>query len=126
MIEGKEALEERIRDEIALPDIVKRLRKEKQEIEGLYLDNGKQEGMEWSKRATYADLLHALHLPARFDPMKDERLAPYFNRLFDSDPLLSIRKGTPGKERTEFRKRFIAGWHESVHLFWKQVQDQLI
>ena len=125
MIETKETLEERVREEIDTSEIISRLKREQKEFRERYRDFGKRAGLEWSRMAHYADLLHALQHKSRFDLTKDDRLGPYFIGLFETDPLLAQDSNIHAAERIEIRKRFTIGWQESVQQFWEQIQEQL-
>jgi len=59
-IQRKEELQRRIAEDANLVEIVKRLRKEKQEAVARIMDRGIHEGLQWARIAHYDELCYAL------------------------------------------------------------------
>lgn len=125
VIQKKEELEKRVREELDISDVVERLRMEKTEFVDRYRDIGKRAGLEWSKMARYPEILYALRWSPDQDPCKDDQLGAYFSRLFATDPLLACEAPLSLTETTEFREIFTRGWQEAVQIFWNEIKDRV-
>lgn len=126
MIRKKESLKNRLMEEIDLPSIVERLKKEKIEFEANILEKGKLDGFEWSKTAHYRDLQYALTWHPDDDPLKDETLGDYFSHVLEiyREKLASTGKITQDFFRG-FSQKYLKGWKEGVEMFWDEVKDRI-
>ncbi|WP_459923563.1 hypothetical protein [Desulfatiferula olefinivorans] len=126
MIRKKEALRHRINEEIDLASIIDRLKREKMEFENNVVENGKKDGLEWSKTAHYRDIQYALSWHPDDKPDKDERLGDYFSQMLTAySRKLSVTGRQAQKRLNELSRQYLDGWKEGVELFWNEVKDKL-
>ena len=74
IIQKKEALTSKIRNETDLTSIVARLRKEKIDHEFNVTEWGRKDGLEWCKTAHYSEIQYALCWTPHQNPARDEHL----------------------------------------------------
>lgn len=119
VIRRKEELQARLGAEI--PEIIARLRREKEAVEQRWFKEGERLGLEWAKAASYIDLQRVLPQPAEAlaDPGGD--LRDYFSQVVDFER----RRQELADGFEEFRRSFLKGWHAGVEQFWAIVKDQL-
>lgn len=128
MIHKKETLQKKISEEIDLSSVIDRLKREKIEFENNIAENGKKDGVEWSKTAHYTDLQYALNWePANEEnPVKDEKLGDYFSQILNTYKERLASTGRQAQTRlNELSKKYLDGWKEGVELFWDEVKDKL-
>lgn len=126
MIQKKEALTSRIRNEMDFSSIVDRLKKEKLEFEFNITEWGKKDGLEWCKTAHYRELQYALAWSPYKNPDQDKELGDYFSHMFEK---YRKRMTATGKKAQDclngFSEKYLKGWKEGVDLFWNEVKDKL-
>lgn len=128
MIQKKEALQNKISDEIDFASIIDRLKREKMEVENNIVENGKKDGVEWSKTAHYSDIQYALSWEPneKQPPVEDEKLGDYFSQVFRKYRERLAATGRQAQNRlNELTCKYLDGWKEGVELFWNQVKDKL-
>ncbi len=127
MIQKKEALTSRIRNEIDFSSIVDRLKKEKNDYELNITECGKKDGLEWCKTAHYDELQYALACVSPYkDPGRDEELGDYFSDMFEKYKKRIAAAGKKAQDcLNDFSGKYINGWKEGVELFWKEVKDKI-
>ena len=122
VIRKKEALQERVHEEFDFSSVVERLRKEKEEFEANFLEEGKKAGLAWSRTAHYRELQHALTFSPSSNPLKDEHLGDYFAHLFKRQAECF---GMAHKRFQQLGETFLSGWKEGVEIFWNEVKDHV-
>ena len=130
VIEEKEGFVNRLKGDETMEQIIERLRAEKNEHENVYFNQGKDDGLEWAKAASYPDLRYAAEVfePAELEYAvkniyRNEVLGDYFHTCLGGDPAT-----TPGEDDDFFPdagEQWLKGWTESVWEFWKEVARQL-
>lgn len=127
MIQKKEALTSKIRNEMDFPSIVDRLKKEKIDFELNVKEWGKKDGIEWCKTAHYHELQYALSWIAPYkNPDQDEELGDYFSYMFKKYKKQITASGKKAQDAViDFSEKYLKGWKEGVELFWKEVKDKL-
>lgn len=128
MIQKKENLQKKISEEIDLSAVIDRLKREKMEFESNIVENGKKDGVEWSKTAHYSEIQYALNWDPETSehPVKDERLGDYFTQVFNHYRERLAATGRQAQSRlNEMSKKYLDGWKEGVELFWNEVKDKL-
>ena len=126
MIQRKEALTSRIRNEIDFSSIVARLRKEKIDFEFNITEWGRKDGLEWCKTAHYRELQYALTWTPPQNPDRDAELGNYFSDRFEEYKRQLMSTGQKAQDMLNvFSERYVKGWKEGVELFWSEVKDKL-
>jgi predicted CopG family antitoxin len=126
MIQKKEALTSRIRNEIDFSAVVDRLKKEKIDYEFNIAECGKKDGLEWCKTAHYDELQYALAWTPYKDPDRDQELGEYFSQMFEAYKKRLTATGQKAQDYLSgFSEKYVRGWKEGVDLFWSEVKDKL-
>ncbi len=120
-IQKKEDFQKRIKEDLDMAEIIERLRLEKLQSEGDYLENGRAEGLLWAKNAHYDELRYALEWEPGDNPLKDRVLGDYFEELLSRDTLMDSN----GNGMNEYTQVYISGWKKGVQEFWAEIQDKL-
>lgn len=133
----KEQFRNKIIREASMEDIIERLRAEKEQEGRDTLEQGKKEGLEWAKQASYSELKYAatsfnneiksaqwVYRTMVFD---DEKLGYYFEdleenaeeyeRFFDTEDNSDVL--------TEEPQKWLEGWLDAVTCFWDEVSKKL-
>ncbi len=120
-IQKKEELQKRFSEEFDMPDIVKRLRQEKQTWEKQFFNLGKQQGIKWARSAHYEDLLYVLNHEDTYELIGHARFKSYFHRIYKTHELGNYAiDGVVDHER-----KFMDGWFQGVNEFWNEVKEQI-
>jgi hypothetical protein len=115
MILKKEALKNRLMEEIDLASIVDRLKKEKLEFETNIVEKGKNDGLEWSKTAHYRELQYALAWNPDGNPALDDELGDYFAHILNKYKERVSARGKMAQDRINgFLEKYLSGWKEGV------------
>ncbi|HNQ64512.1 MAG TPA: hypothetical protein PK004_07495 [Smithella sp.] len=126
IIQKKENLTSKIRNEIEFSSIVDRLKKEKVDYELNIAEWGKKDGLEWCKTAHYREIQYALAWTACENPNQDEELGDYFSDIFKKYKAQVAATGKKAQEAwSDFSEKYLKGWREGVELFWHEVKDKL-
>ena len=126
IIQKKEALTSKIRNEADLASIVARLRKEKIDHEFNVTEWGRKDGLEWCKTAHYSEIQYALCWTPHQNPARDEHLGEYFFHKFEEYKKRLTATGQTAQDWLNvFSERYVRGWKESVESFWEEVKDKL-
>ncbi len=120
-IQKKEALQKRFSEELDMPDIVKRLRQEKQDWDHTFWQAGKKEGTIWAKSAHYPDLLYVLHCDDTYKLLNSDEYTPYFQEIYKANGLCNYTS----QQGIDHEKQFIDGWFDGVTSFWNEVRHQI-
>ena len=120
-IQKKEELQKRFSEEFDMPDIVKRLRQEKQTWEKQFFKSGKQQGVKWARSAHYEDLLYVLNYKDTYELIGHPRFKAYFQRIYETHELGQY--AVDGL--VEHERKFMDGWFQGVNEFWNEVKEQL-
>lgn len=125
-IQKKEELQKRISEDTSLSEIIKRLRKEKQEAISRMIDRGMSEGMKWAKMAHYDELSYAISWDPENDqdPLQNKMLGSYFSEYFKTENISAFIE-TSGKLARQNVNSFISGWKMGVSGFWNSVKDKI-
>ncbi|NPU83673.1 MAG: hypothetical protein HPY65_04220 [Syntrophaceae bacterium] len=125
-IQRKEELQRRIAEDANLAEIVKRLRKEKQEAVARIVDRGMREGLRWARIAHYEELCYALTWRPEEDrdPLQNKMLGSYFTDYFKKENLSDFFE-TSGKAVRQNIDSFITGWQTGVADFWNLIKDKI-
>ena len=126
MIRKKEALQQKIHDELDLSSVVERLKREKAEFEANFIEEGKRAGLEWSRTAHYQELQYALGWTPGKNPFKDEHLGDYFSQVLKNQSERFSTTGRMAQKRFQgFIETYLCGWKEGVESFWEEVKDKV-
>jgi hypothetical protein len=120
-IQRKEDFQKRIREDLDLGQIIDRLRREKLQSEGNYLETGKKDGILWAKSAHYDHLCYALAWSDLDNAAKDSILGPYFNEVLAANRLV----GDDTYSRPEYLKNYLRGWKQGIEFFWVEIKERL-
>ncbi len=120
-IQRKEDFQKRIREDLDLGQIIERLRREKMQSEGNYLETGKNDGILWAKTAHYDHLKYALHWTDLQNATKDEILGHYFSEIFSSKHLRECNTYC----RSEYLLNYLQGWKQGIEYFWVEIKEKL-
>ncbi|WP_027360173.1 hypothetical protein [Desulforegula conservatrix] len=125
-IQKKEELQKRISEDTSLSEIIKRLKKEKQEAISRMIDKGMNEGMKWAKMAHYDELYYAISWEPENDqdPLQNKMLGSYFSEYFKTENISAFIE-TSGKAARHNLNSFISGWKMGVSGFWNSVKDKI-
>lgn len=117
----KEEFQKRIREDLDLGQIIERLRREKMQSEGNYLETGKNDGIVWAKTAHYDHLQYALHWSDLQNAAKDAILGQYFNEMFSTEHFFA---GNTYRD-PEYLLNYLKGWKQGVEYFWTEIKEKL-
>lgn len=120
-IQRKEDFQKRIKEDLDLGQIIERLRREKLQSEGNYLETGKNDGILWAKTAHYDHLIYALHWTDLQDAEKDAILGPYFAEILKLKPSHELNTYT----RSEYFLNYLKGWKQGIESFWAEIKEKL-
>lgn len=120
-IQRKEEFQKRIREDLDLNEIIERLRREKQQAEGNFLESGKNDGILWAKMAHYNDLQYAVHWDDFENARKDKVLGSYFCDAMTDNHLFA----TSTYQSEEYVLKYLKGWKQGVIQFWEEISDKL-
>ena len=137
-IEKKEAFKKRLREVTTMEQVVERLRREKVEVAKDYFEQGKKDGLEWAKAASYDEIQYALQwetvdkteldTPGLIgtDPTRNEVLGDYFGDVIEDDSNMGFIETIHGHYMpNEYFISWEAGWKEAVEEFWHEIKDKL-
>jgi len=134
VIENREEFQRRLGDVTTMEDVIQRLRLEKMQDDRDHYEVGRQDGLEWCKAASYADIRRALTWEAMretsgntvaFNPAEDEVLGDYFGDIIGEDPLMGFEETGYGFVPNSAYQSWELGWVHAVREFWKEVKDKL-
>ncbi|MCG8617465.1 MAG: hypothetical protein MI802_14690 [Desulfobacterales bacterium] len=132
-IQKKEALQKRFSEEFDMPDIIKRLREEKQAWENNCYKEGKAEGLRWARSAHYEDLLYVVNYKDtyRHKDTYDHKdmyelightdYESYFQDVYEAHDLGRYTAETG----VDHERKFMDGWIDGVTSFWNEVKAQI-
>ena len=120
-IQKKEELQKRFTEEFDISDVVKRLRREKQDLEKRFYNAGRTEGLNWARSARYHDLLYVLRTIDPYQLISDPRMNPYFETLYQSSELAQYTN----PDTVAHEQAFMQGWLQGVKTLWDQVKEEL-
>ncbi len=120
-IQRKEDFQKRIREDLDLGQIIERLRREKMQSEGNYLETGKNDGILWAKTAHYDNLKYALHWTDLENATKDEVLGYYFAETFNLNRFTESNTYC----QPEYLLNYLKGWKQGIEYFWAEIKEKL-
>lgn len=120
-IQRKEEFQKRIREDLDLGQIIERLRREKMQSQGNYLETGKNDGILWAKTAHYDQLQYALHWSDLDHATTDEVLGHYFTEIFTANRFLQGNTYCP----PEYLLTYLTGWKQGIEFFWAEIKEKL-
>lgn len=120
-IQRKEDFQKRIREDLDLGQIIERLRREKLQSEGNYLETGKNDGIQWAKNAHYDHLKYALHWTDLENATKDIILGHYFTEVFTANHPLELNT----YPSSEYLLNYLKGWKQGIEFFWAEIKEKL-
>lgn len=136
VIEKKETFKGRLKEVASMEQVIKRLKAEKVNLETDYYDQGKKDGLQWAKAASYDELQYALKWQTMeemeeiqmlqgglisCDPTRDEVLGSYFLEVMEEDEYMGFYDSAPN----EFFVAWEGGWKEAVQAFFEEIEDKL-
>lgn len=133
-IQKKENFQTRLKEVTTMEQAIERLKREKTEAESDYFEQGKKDGLEFAKSASYEDLQYAIcwepmnRQPGLigYDPTRDEVLGEYFDEIGQEDPHMEFEDTTMGHSRpNDLFAAWEEGWVEGVSEFWDEVKDKI-
>ena len=104
-----------------MSEIIERLKHEKKLSEGNYVERGKNDGLEWAKKAHYNDLMHALEMDCSLTMATDSLLSRNLSRTIESDLAMDIT--SEGLNRCA--RLYVDGWRKGIAEFWTIIQEKL-
>lgn len=120
-IQKKEEFQKRFSEDFDMPEIIKRLKLEKDLWEKKFYKKGKTEGVRWAKTAHYEDLIYVLKYEGTYQLISDPKMNQYFEQIYESTDLVTFsNSGSVNHEQL-----FIDGWFKGVLSFWKQVKEKI-
>jgi hypothetical protein len=119
-IQRKEEFQRRIKEDLDLSQIVERLRREKSESEGNYINTGKKDGIAWARSAHYDHLRYALNCKRFENAVKDDILGDYFLERFR---IHNLTDDTYSNK--EYTLNYLKGWKLGVDSFWDEIKEKL-
>lgn len=120
-IQKKEALQRRFSEEFDMPEIIQRLKEEKEAWENKFFRAGKRQGLKWARSAHYEDLLYVLHHEDTYEVVEHDSLKVYFQEIY-RDYELGKYSGEGGAEH---ERKFMDGWFQGVRSFWNEIKEQI-
>ncbi len=120
-IQKKEDFQKRIQQDLDLGDVIERLRKEKAQSDGNLFDTGKQDGVLWTKSASYDDIIYALAWEDIENCPTDGILGTYFSEKISKDKLMDIHDDGIN----EYARIYIKGWKRGLSDFWDEIKEKL-
>ena len=125
-IQRKEDFQRRIAEDTNLTEIIKRLKKEKQEAVARIMDRGIREGLRWARMAHYDELCYALSWKPEeeSDLLHNKMLGSYFAEYFKAENLSDFFESS-GKAARQNINSFISGWKRGVTDFWNLIEDKI-
>lgn len=133
-IRAREEFKTRIKEESNMEKIIDRLKAEKLEtINDLY-ESGKNDGLEFARRASYGDLIQVVNLKSMsesnevlvsWDPSESELLGDVYSQAFEDYELLGMVQTKYGFIPNEFFSKWEAGFFEGVREFYHEVKDKI-
>jgi len=135
-IQKKENFQKRLTEVSTMEQVIERLKKEKTEAESDYFEQGKGDGLDWAKTASYEDLLYGAtkfepinefseHFIS-YDPERNEVLGDYFKEIIEENESMGFIETMPGNwVPNEFFNAWEEGWATGIREFWAEIQDKL-
>lgn len=120
-IQRKEDFQKRIKEDLDLNQIIERLRREKRQSEGNFLETGKNDGILWAKTAHYDYLKYALHWTDFPNAKKDEILGQYFTEKLN----LNHFQDQNTYHQSEYLLNYLTGWKQGIEQFWAEIKEKL-
>lgn len=110
--------------------IIQRLKEEKASIEQDSFDNGKIEGHDWAKSASYSELIYAVKYDYTYQNrwvtsaiLEDNVIGKYFKDVFQADHLMAFEPR--GECLNYYAASWVKGWFDGVHDIWAKVEDKI-
>jgi hypothetical protein len=137
LIQNKEDFKKRLKGDEKMTKIIERLRCEKAEAENKWFEQGKLDGLDFAKSASYKDLKFALvwetikQISKRenligLDPTQGEILGDYFSDIFETYDELFFQETVYGNYMpNELYIQWELGWKEGVEAFWNEVKNKI-
>ena len=120
-IQRKEDFQKRIKEDLDLGQIIDRLRREKLQSEGNYLETGKKDGILWAKTAHYDHLQYALNWKNLDNAIKDDILGQYFTEMFQTHRFIESNTYF----QPEYLLTYLRGWKQGIDYFWAEIKEKL-
>lgn len=143
LIKQKEDFKKRLKGkEQEMEAIIERLKREKEESDHEWIDQGKLDGLDFAKSAHYDELQYALRwetvkeiqekadgYPLNYSPAEDDVLGDYFRDIImDEDILepLGMEESSPGNYApNQAYAEWENGWKEGIKEFWNEIKSKL-
>lgn len=134
-IERQKSFEKRLKEDPSTSKIIERLKREKAESEEDWFGKGKNDGLEWAKRAHYEELQIVIHRPLHSRNIMPLQELGQFNPGFMSYLSDCVRRitaevgekpaGRISKYKEAARKSWEAGWMQGVRDFWQEMAAEV-
>ena len=117
-----------------MEEVVERLKKEKDESETYFFNEGKNDGLEFAKSASYEDIQYALKWNpmynegglVSYDPTRDEILGDYFKEIIEGSEFMDFVETTYGNYiPNDIFAAWEDGWVKGVKEFWEEIKNKL-
>lgn len=115
-----------------MQDIVERLKKEREAIQGKYYKMGAQDGLQWAKAAHYEELFYVGGADEDTiqeiveNPLSDDMiLKDYFQGVLEENKAFEIQNWRGGSDPNEPFSAWLDGWTDAVIKFWEDVSKKL-
>ena len=119
LIKRKESVKGKVTPD--LPEVIARLKQEKEAAEGGWFERGVEAGLEWAKSAHWLELRTTINEKRENLLSTGGSLSSYLTSLLRAEE----RKAALSREIEEFRAAFLDGWFRGVRDFWCLVNEQL-
>lgn len=120
-IQKKEEFQKRLQEDANMSEIIDRLRNEKKLSEGNYLDRGKNDGVDWAKKAHYDDLMQALVISSSAEAATDSPMASHITATIGRDPVMDVSSDGLNK----YARLYVDGWRKGIMEFWNAIKEKI-
>jgi hypothetical protein len=129
LIQKKEDFKKRLKEDPDMEAIIERLRKEKQESETEWFDQGKLDGIDWAKNSHYSEIKEALNFEVETNGWPNcKTVGEHLEHLrTDTEPEEEYYQlfGDNRWELSESGLKYLEGFKKGILKFWDEIKDKL-
>ena len=129
LIQKKDNFKKRLKEDPDMEAIIERLRKEKQESENEWFDQGKQDGIDWAKNSHYSEIKEALDFEFETNGWPNcKAVGEYLEHLRSDTELEEEYYQLFGDNRWELSLmglKYLEGFKKGILEFWNEIKDKL-
>jgi predicted CopG family antitoxin len=128
LIQKKEDFNRRLKEDPKMSEIIERLRKEKQESETEWFDQGKQDGTDWAKSSHYSEIKEALDFEFENGWPNSKAVGEHLEHLRnDTEPEDEYYQlfGDNRWELSESGLKYLEGFKKGILEFWDEIKNKL-